>query len=186
MSRLTWYWSRLRAMAPAEIAAHVRKRFCHWSDEQELPDWSAPQLDAERGFPSWPPSGSAPPELREALQRDVVEILAGRWKAFGHLELKVDDPPRWQTDYLAGRGLETDEVAFHLDHRRLPGGADIKLIWELSRWHPLVRLAQAAYVLGDRRAGQKCVEWLGDWVKHNPPCRGWNWTSALEVGMRLV
>jgi hypothetical protein len=25
---------------------------------------------------------------------------AGRWKAFGHLELRVDDPPHWQTDYL--------------------------------------------------------------------------------------
>jgi hypothetical protein len=44
----------------------------------------------------------------------------------------------------------------------------------------------AAYVLGDGRAAEKCVEWLEDWVKHNPPYRGWNWTSALEVGMRLV
>jgi hypothetical protein len=68
----------------------------------------------------------------------------------------------------------------------LPGGADIKLIWELSRWYQLVRLAMAAYVLGDERAVRKCIEWLEDWVKHNPPYAGWNWTSALEAGLRLV
>src|SRR6185503_990418 len=59
-------------------------------------------------------------------------------------------------------------------------------IWELSRWHALTRLAMAVYVLGDERAAAKCISWLEDWVKHNPPYRGWNWTSALEVGMRLV
>jgi hypothetical protein len=98
----------------------------------------------------------------------------------------VDDPPRWHKDYLIGRDLTTKEIAFKLDHRELPEGADIKLIWELSRWHQLVRLAMAAYVLNDERAAAKCVEWLEDWVEHNPPYCGWNWTSALEVGMRLV
>ena len=124
--------------------------------------------------------------LRDTLRRDAENILAGHWKAFGHLDLNVNDPPKWHCDYLAGKDLATTESAFKLDYRELPEGADIKLVWELSRWHQLVRLAMAAYVLGDRRAGEKCVEWLEDWVKHNPPYHGWNWTSALEVGMRLV
>ena len=188
MSKLQWYWHRLRVMEPSEIAAHVRKKFCQWSDEQELPDWSS--ISAQTGerpaFPSLPPADLAPLALREALQRDIRDILGGRWRAFGHLEIKVDDPPGWQTDYLIGKNLETDELAFHLDHRRLPGGADIKLIWELSRWHQLVRLAMAAHVLGAEHAARKCIEWLGHWASHNQPYRGWNWTSALEVGMRLV
>jgi len=181
MSKLQWYWHRLRAMEPSEIAAHVRKKFCQWSDEQELPDWSS--ISAQTGerpaFPSLPPADLAPLVLREALQRDIRDILGGRWRAFGHLEIKVDDPPGWQTDYLIGKNLETDELAFHLDHRRLPGGADIKLIWELSRWHQLVRLAMAAHVLGAEHAARKCIEWLGHWATHNQPYRGWNWTSAL-------
>jgi len=44
----------------------------------------------------------------------------------------------------------------------------------------------ASYVLGDETARDKCIQWLEDWVVHNPPYRGWNWTSALEVGIRLV
>jgi hypothetical protein len=73
-----------------------------------------------------------------------------------------------------------------LNHRSLSGGADIKLIWELSRWHSLVRLAMAACVLNRERAALKCIQWLEDWVEKNPPYQGWNWTSALEVGMRLI
>jgi hypothetical protein len=173
-------------MGPAEIAAHARKKIYQWLDARGMPDRPSPELDSSTGFPKLPRPEDAPPILREALARDTKEILAGRWRAFGHLEIQVDDPPAWHKDYLVGKNLATNESAFKLNHRELPGGADVKLIWELSRWHPLTRLAMAARVLGDERAAPKCVEWLADWVQHNPPYRGWNWTSGLEAGMRLV
>jgi len=186
MADLSWYWHRLRAMSPGEVALHLRKKVRQISDARRRWDPSGVKLDCSNAFPMLPRAEVAPQVLREALRRDADNILAGRWKAFGHLELQVDDPPRWHKDYLAGKNLATDKSAFKLNYRELPCGADIKLIWELSRWHHLVRLAMAAYVLGDGRAGEKCVEWLEDWMRHNPPYRGWNWTSALEVGMRLV
>lgn len=186
MSKLSWYWHRLRAMSVAEIALHGRKKLRQFVDARRERDWGAVKLESSGDFPKLPPPQNAPRELREALARDAEEILHGRWRAFGHLELHVDDPPRWHKDYLADVDLQTNEPAFHLNHRALPKGADIKLIWELSRWHHLVRLAMAAYVLDDERAAHKCITWLEDWVKHNPPYRGWNWTSALEAGLRLV
>ncbi len=173
-------------MSPAEVALHVRKKLRQMTDTRRLPDGSGLKLDSSGAFPKLPRPDAAPAELREALRRDTEDILAGRWKAFGHLELRVDDPPKWHKDYLAGQDLATTASAFQLNQRELPGGADIKLIWELSRWHQLVRLAMAVYVLEDEQAAVKCVEWLEDWVKHNPPYRGWNWTSALEAGLRLV
>ena len=185
MSKLSWYWHRLRAMSPGEVLLHARKRWRQSVDARGR-SWPDLSLDPTDAFPRLPKREDAPESLREALRRDADEILAGRWHAFGHLELKVDDPPKWHCDYLVGRDLATQESAFNLDHRALPGGADIKLIWELSRWTHLTRLAMAAYVLGDQRAAQKCLAWLEDWVKHNPPYRGWNWTSALESGLRLI
>jgi len=189
LSRFSWYWHRLRAMSPAEMGAHVRKRVYQFADARRTWDWERDRLKAGQQtgcFPKLPERGAAPERLREALRRDAEEVLAGRWRAFGHLALKVDDPPHWQMDYLAGKNLQTEESAFRLDHRELPNGADIRLVWELSRWSQLVRLAQAAYVFGEARFGDKCVAWLEDWVAHNPPYRGWNWTSALESGIRLV
>jgi hypothetical protein len=186
MGSLSWYWYRWRAMSPGEMALHVRKKIRQFVDARRRWDWTELKPEGSGAFPKLPKPEDAPVVLRVALQRDSERILTGRWKAFGHLELKVDDPPKWHCDYLVGEDLATNELAFKLNYRELPRGADIKLIWELSRWHQLVRLAMAAYVLGDRRAGEKCVGWLEDWVKHNPPYRGWNWTSALEVGMRLI
>jgi hypothetical protein len=185
MSKLDWYWRRLASMSPLETALHARKKLHQFADSGER-DWRAIPLDGSGVFPRLPKPDDAPAALRDALRLDAERILAGRWRAFGHLEMQVDDPPRWHKDYLVAKDLATTASAFALDHRELPDGADIKLIWELSRWHHLARLAMAAYVLDDDRAARHCIDWLEDWVKHNRPYRGWNWTSALEVGMRLI
>jgi len=185
MSKLTWYWHRLRAMGLGEMTLHVRKKLRQAADAKRT-SWPELDLTGEGAFPKLPKPEDAPEALREALKRDVENILAGRWRFFGHLEVQVDDPPKWQYDYLVRRDVESNDSAFKLNYRSLADGVDSKLVWEPSRWNQLVRLSMAAYVLGDRRAGEKCVEWLEDWVKHNPPYRGWNWTSALEVGLRLI
>jgi hypothetical protein len=186
MASLSWYWHRLGAMTTLEMALHARNKVREFTDSRRTWNGTSLNLKCSSTFPRLPSQQEAPEVVRKTLRRDVEDILAGRWKAFGHLDLQVDDPPRWQCDYLSGRDLATTEWGFRLDHRELPGGTDVKLIWELSRWHQLVRLAMAAYVLGDQPVRGKCVDWLDDWVMHNPPYRGWNWTSALEVGMRLV
>lgn len=185
MSKLGWYWHRLRAMSPGEMLLHARKKLRQSADAKRT-SWPEVDLTSAGAFPKLPKPEDAPEVLREALKRDVENILAGRWRFFGHLDVQVDDPPKWQYDYLVRRDVESSALAFNLNYRSLTDGVDSKLVWEPSRWNELVRLAMAAYVLGDRRSAEKCVEWLEDWVKHNPPYRGWNWTSALEVGLRLI
>lgn len=186
MKDLGWYWHRLRAMSPAEMWGHARKKWRQRTDRMGKSPLPEVDLAQPNPFPRLQPASEAPPELLAALESDVRDILAGRWRAFGHLPIQVDDPPHWHQDYWVGRDLATRESAFRLNHRALPKGADVKLIWELSRWYQLLRLAQASYVLKDEAAGGKCLDWLEDWLRNNPPLVGWNWTSALEVGMRLI
>ena len=186
MANPAWYWHRLKAMGPGEILAHLRKKSRQASDTVLPPRWAQVDPGIGAGFPILPGIDHAPRAVLEALRRDADRIGAGTWTAFGHLELQVEDPPRWHQDYLAGVDLHTDRSGFKLNHRALPGGADVKLIWELSRWIPLTRLAMAARLHRDETAAGKCVAWLEDWVENNPAFRGWNWTSALESGLRLI
>jgi hypothetical protein len=186
MSRLAWYWHRLAAMGPSEIAQRIRKKGVQFVDARKQRDWTSVPITSPGQYPALPGLKETPDALRQALKRGAEEILHGKWRAFGHLPIQVSDPPEWHKDYLVGVDLRTELSAFELDHRTLPKGADIKLIWELSRWQQLTRLAMAAYILGDPRAASKCVHWLEHWVQNNPPYRGWNWTSALEAGMRLI
>lgn len=185
MAKLSWYWHRLRAMSPGEMLLHARKKLRQSADAKRT-SWTEVDLSSPGALPNLPKPEDAPDVLREALKRDVENILAGRWRFFGHLDVQVDDPPKWQYDYLVRCDVESTASAFKLNYRSLTDGVDSKLVWEPSRWNQLARLAMGAYVLGDRRAAEKCVDWLEDWVRHNPPYRGWNWTSALEVGLRLI
>jgi hypothetical protein len=172
-------------MSFEEIRLRLRKKAYQRADANYCPPERL-ELEPSSAFPTIPPREETPAELLEALRADASEILAGKWKAFGHLPLKVDDPPRWQFDYLVRKDFQSTESAFKLDHRAQAGGADIKIIWEPSRWNQLVRLAMAAYLLQEEKAGQKCVEWLLSWCKANKPFTGLNWTSGLETGMRLI
>lgn len=172
-------------MGPAEISARARVKIRQHADRHGPPGFSKLPNETTT-FPKLPNPSSVPAELREALQRDIKDILAGRWKFFGHLPLQVDRPPKWQFDYLVHRDFQTAASSFDLDHRAQPHGADIKIIWEPSRWSQLVRLAMAAYILRDPIAGITCVDWLKDWEQNNPPYTGLNWTSGLETGLRLI
>ncbi|MFN7139950.1 MAG: hypothetical protein ACK4UN_11495, partial [Limisphaerales bacterium] len=186
MARLAWYWHRLRAMSASEMAAHFQKRIRQRQDTEHLPNFFVADLSSPGAFPKLPDRTQANEQLRLRWSSASKQILSGRWKAFNHFDLQVDDPPKWHKDYLAGIDTPSSKIAFRLNHRELPNGADIKLIWELSRWYELVRLAQAAYLADDQQAADTCIRWLHDWQKHNPPFQGWNWTSALESGMRLI
>lgn len=182
-----WYVQRLRAMSADELRGHLRRRLRQRADRRRLPDWSAFTGEPAPGrWPQLPAKDAAPATLRDALRQEADELLAGRWRAFGHAVLRVDDPPRWFKDCLAGREIPTGRWGFQLNHRDLPHGADSKLIWELSRWHGLLRLAQAGWLLDDTAARDRCLVWLADWARWNRPYLGWNWTSALESGMRLL
>ena len=173
-------------MSPLEVVLHARRKWRQKTDARKTFPAEDIEFGAPQAFPRLPAPERAPLALQEALRKDASEILHGHWRAFGHLDLKVDTPPRWQHDYLAGHDLATAESAFKLNHRSLPGGADIRVVWELNRWQQLTRLAMAAYVSGEEKPGTTCLAWLQDWNERNPPYRGWNWTSALEVGLRLI
>ncbi|MDP6083846.1 MAG: heparinase II/III family protein [Verrucomicrobiota bacterium] len=185
MAGLNWYWRRLRAMSPVEVVLRLRKKWFEFKDSR-CDHWPAADLSPSSVFPKLPDPAVAPELLRESLKRDAERVAGGGLRFFGHLDLRTDTPPNWQRDYLAGIDVPTAESAFRLNHRELPSGAAIKPLWEPSRWYGPLRLAQACWLLGNRRSGEHCLDWLEDWVANNPPYTGWHWTSALESGLRLV
>jgi hypothetical protein len=187
MGKLLWYWNRLHAMSARECVLRVQKLVFQWQDRLAAPVGAAgADPGTDTGFPLLPPAERAHEIFRQALEKDAREILAGHWTVFEGLKLQVDDPPQWDKDYLANIEVPTRELSFKLNHRSLPKTADIKLIWELSRWNQMVRLAQAAYVLHDAKALHTVLRWLDDWCRNNPTFQGWNWTSPLETGLRLI
>lgn len=66
------------------------------------------------------------------------------------------------------------------------GPADAKHVWELNRLTYLQPVAAHACLSGEAPARQACLRHLGDWLARNPPYRGINWASGIELAMRCV
>jgi hypothetical protein len=150
-----------------------------------------PRLDVDASSPL-----AGLPDPRETARRlegsryasELVQIgeqiLEGRIPILG-LETQTRGGIRWRRDFVSG--IETPAVFF----RRVPyldalRAGDHKIIWELNRHQHLVLLAQCWLFTRDRRYVDEIFRQLESWWEQNPYQRGINWTSALEVGFRVL
>jgi hypothetical protein len=184
--KLAWYWHRLRAMEPGEIAHRVAakaKRIGKGDPAQAVADFhlSAPVA----GWPRLPDREAASSGVREAARLRAAEIRSGNWKIFGWRETRIEGTPRWHHDYLNDVAIPCGQDA-SLDHRCLPGGASTRAVWEANRWAEMVTLAQNAWLNGACGDARLAQTWLDDWCDHNTTGSGINWSSALEAAIRLM
>ncbi|MEW6706238.1 MAG: alginate lyase family protein [Pseudomonadota bacterium] len=182
-TRVLWYWNRLRCMTPAEVARRARDAVrLHWSARFAAAPRSAPQADtAAQGRPWFAGDVADLGGLRAAAD----EIVHGRLQVLGLGVVPMGVSPQWR------RCPKTGVVAplhygpgMALGDRALVG--DIKHLWEPSRHHALVVLAQAWHATRDVRYLDTLGHWLQSWIEQNPHPLGPHWASALECGIRLI
>lgn len=117
--------------------------------------------------------------------RASEQILAGKIDLIARAGIEVGSPPRWTRNPLSGH--ETPSAyGKGLDYRNVEMVGDVKYIWVLNRHHQWTTVAQA-YALTRNPA---CIDYLrkeiSSWLRDNPYLMGINWTSALELAMRLI
>jgi hypothetical protein len=127
-------------------------------------------------------SGKIDPAPYVAAADRIVEgwldILALR-------SVDLGSPPRWNRDPKSG--IEAP-LAFGktLDYRDASVVGDIKYLWEPNRHAHLVTLAQAFALTKNKTYLETLIEHLETWFLACPYGYGPNWTSSLEVALRLV
>jgi len=112
------------------------------------------------------------------------EILAGKLKIF-NLEYDSGLPPVWNRDPKTGT---IAPLAFGktLNYRDESVVGDIKYLWEPNRHLQLVVLAQAYDQSGEQRYLDGLRHQLQSWFDQCPYLKGTNWTSSLEIAIRLI
>lgn len=109
----------------------------------------------------------------------------GRFDLLGYASLSFGHPPDWHFDPVNGKraGLRHWSVIDPLDPEE---AGDSKVIWELNRHQWLVTLGQAYRLSGDERYVRAFVDNLRAWMAANRPGTGINWSSSLEVALRII
>ena len=121
------------------------------------------------------------PRIRHAADR----ILQGRLDVFDLIDNHVGHPPEWNRDPLTGKSAPM-VFGKTLDYRNKDLVGDIKYLWEPSRHLHLVTLAQAYYISNSRKYLFGIRQQLSSWFDQCPYLIGPQWTSSLELGVRLI
>ena len=176
----------MRWRSPREIAFRLGQ------EARNLALFARPPVlpgDAGKVAAPFPDPESAVRELRGTATAEAVtswadQILLHRFPLLG-IEIETGPEIRWRRDYVSGK--ETPPVYFRtipfLDPAR---SGDHKIIWELNRHQHLVLLAQAHRLTGRPDFLMEIGQQLDSWFPANPPQRGINWASALEVAFRSL
>ncbi|MDB5745994.1 MAG: hypothetical protein JWP72_842, partial [Massilia sp.] len=186
--RMVWWMNRLRCMSVAEIGYRVRrvartkfaKRVARSAAGRAAPE----PLPRARTFRILGAPDLAPSQI-ETLLAEADRICAGHVVLFADRSFDVGVPTVWNRDPdsgVTGPSVFSGDIA--IDNPDLVG--DIKHVWELNRHLHLVRLAQAWSVSGDVRWLHAIEQQLRSWLDQCPPLTGPNWTSPMELGIRLI
>lgn len=63
---------------------------------------------------------------------------------------------------------------------------DVKVPWELNRFHHFITLGKAYWYTKNEKYAKEFVSQFKDWVKENPVDFGVNWVLSMEVAIRAV
>jgi hypothetical protein len=193
VSRLSWYARRLGRMSPAEMAGRARDKLLQaaWSSRQLRMGQmriGRSAVPGELRFAAVLPVGTSarvPEAARSAVLAAADQLLAGEWEVLG-LARQDLAAPDWFFDPSTGRRAPADRYAFRINHRSEDQTGNVKQIWELSRLQHLTVLATAWFLCHDDAYAQRVDDQLRSWWRENPFLSGVNWTSGIEVGLRLI
>ncbi len=184
---LRWYVRRLRAMSPREVVHRLRDEF--WHQALRFPFARTRPGSVTPAAPRPLPSGAADDidaDCAAELIATADGILSGRWSALGTEWTRLAPEPDWSFDPATGVASDPATYAFDLNPRDAGAVGNVKNVWELSRHHHITILAAAYFVSGEDRYAQGAAAQLRSWWRSNPPLRGINWTSGIELGIRLI
>jgi hypothetical protein len=122
----------------------------------------------------------------------VAGVLAGaeqtdrlEFDVLGSGPIPLGPAVHWHRDFKSGREWPL-ELAWRIDYANLGEPSDVKVAWELSRFHPVAWLGQAYWLTGDERWARRFRSLVESWLEANPPGRGVNWAVPMEVAIRAA
>ena len=179
---LRWRINRLRCMRPAELPFRLARSITAHLEPIAPHRSRVPPADRAAAADRWvhvPEGLDAAPYLAAANR-----IVAGTLDIFG-MSCAGNAPPRWNRDPKTG--VEAPLVfGKRLDYRDRRRVGEVKYLWEVNRHLHLVTLAQAYALGGDAKYLETLRQHVDSWISACPYGLGPNWSSALEVAIRLI
>src|SRR5271165_3451131 len=193
VSRLGWYARRAVRMSPVELTWRARDRAIQTM-------WTGRQVRRDRSIGgdavSWRDisfmavlsaqvAQQVPAGAKSVVLGAADELLNGTWEVLGVARTDMAVPD-WFYDPVTSRRAPSDRYAFRINPRSEEQTGNVKQVWEVSRLQHLTVLATAWFLTHDEAYASRVEEHLRSWWQDNPFLSGVNWTSGIEIGIRLI
>lgn len=183
MPSFSWYLNRLGRMSAAEIGYRAVQAARVSVDRVALSRVSTPAIDSVPRHAAFIHQGASF-DVGAYVSR-AERILLGRYSFFDLEDCELGSPPQWNRDPLTGTVAPLVSAA-SLDYRDERVVGNIKYLWEPNRHLHLPALAQAYALTGELRFAHAIRVHVESWIEQCPLGRGPNWSSSLELAIRLI
>ena len=184
IKNIEWYALRLKAMSFEEVLFRLkyyllvkrplRNRRSIKSPEPLLKSqdwWKLSSLPKENSLES------------KAIVNEAQSYLEGNYT---FLNITCKEPLlNWHLDPQTNKTAPLT-YALDLDYKDVSLVGNIKNIWEKNRHHHLTVMSVAYALTKDEKYASAVAQQLQDWIAKNPFPLGVNWSSSLELGIRLI
>jgi len=192
MQSMQWYFRRLRAMSPGEIAWRLRslaRDVCDRPLRAPRVRWAGSYARAsDANFNETvriaPSDDGLVPDADPALLTRAGLIAGGRLQMFD-TTAAVGPRPDWNRDYKHGVAAPLRHAP-SIDYRDFRAVGDCKFVWEPSRHQHFVLLARAWRATGDARYLDAIAAHWESWLDQCPFGLGMQWRSPLELAVRII
>jgi len=124
-------------------------------------------------------------QSEESIDAEAREVMENKFETLGSGLVSLGETIDWQRDFKSGKRWDL-KPPFLLNLADLGNPSDVKVPWELSRFHQVWWLGKAYWLTNDERYAQKFASLVEDWIDNNPVGLGVNWAVAMEVAFRAT
>lgn len=185
IKKLEWFWNRLRCMSILELGYRLVQSTLTWSERIGIATaHKVPQAGVLPSAVVWCDLNKSLLNT-EAYVQAADRVLSGDLNVFALQPAHLGHPPRWNKDPLTGCEAPL-QFGSHISLTDRTVIGDIKYLWEPNRHLHWVTLAQAYYLTREQRFLDGLALQLESWLDQCPYLQGANWSSSLELALRLM
>jgi hypothetical protein len=122
----------------------------------------------------------------ENILATAAAICDGKMDIFHLKDQNLGETVNYHMDYKSYLVAPVNEFGIGIDYRNSSKLGDIKYIWELNRHLYLTTLSIGYDLSKEPKYLVKFEYFLSEWFRQNPCMYGVNWSSSLELGIRLL
>lgn len=189
LGKLEWYLNRLRAMSVPELGHRLRE--AGKRRVSAMRPYHGARVGVAAGDLPFLPVDTTRLHLTDETTRTLWRSVApsatapGIYRALGH-DFRLSKDIDWHLDPASGLRWPDDAYCFDIDYRHDQKRGDVKLVWELNRLQFVPVMAALSRLENDDDLAQTALDMIESWIDANPPFKGVNWVSGIELALRVV